>query len=116
MVIANYSGHASDTANDGLTWIRNDGGRRFTPFAQRVANGNYSARVAAGDINGDGFADAVFSNSNGATLTVVYGSRNGLHDVASVPVMQHPHAIAIVGRNLVVANEDEDVLMIVKRQ
>src|ERR1041385_6542094 len=28
IVVANYSGHATDTANDGLTWIRNDGARR----------------------------------------------------------------------------------------
>jgi hypothetical protein len=114
VVIANYSGHASDTANDGLTWIRNDGARRFTPFAQRLARGDYSARIAAGDIDGDGFADAAFTNSNGTTVTIVYGSRNGPRTTASVKVMPHPHAVTIAGRNIIVATEDEDRLMVVR--
>lgn len=113
IVVANYSGHATDTANDGLTWIRNDGARRFTPFPQRVATGDYTARVAAGDINGDGIADAVFSNSNGTTVTVVYGSRAGLRNSTSIPVMQHPHAVAVVGGRIFVASEEEDALVIV---
>ena len=77
VLVANYSGHASATADDGLTWIRNDGGRRFTPFPDRFAKGDYSARLAAGDVNGDGTADVAFSNTNGRTVTVVFGSREG---------------------------------------
>lgn len=114
IVIANYSGHAADTATDGLTWIRNDGGRRFTPFAQRVTNGDYSSRIAAGDIDGDGFADAVFANSNGATVTIVYGSRNGPRETANVTVMPRPHAVTIAGRNIIVATEDEERLLVVR--
>ena len=113
VVIANYSGHATDTSNDGLTWIRNDGGRHFTAITRRVAVGDYSARVAAGDVNGDGFADAVFSNGNGSTVTVVYGSRSGLTRSTSVPVMPHPHAVAVVGGRVVVTSEEEDALVIV---
>ncbi|MEK6373976.1 MAG: VCBS repeat-containing protein [Acidobacteriota bacterium] len=114
IVIANYSGHAADTATDCLTWIRNDGGRRFTPFAQRVTTGDYSSRIAAGDIDGDGFADAVFANSNGATVTIVYGSRSGPRETASVKVMPHPHAVTIAGRSVIVATEDEDRLLVVR--
>jgi hypothetical protein len=114
IVIANYSGHNRDTANDGLTWIRNDGARRFTAFPQRVTNGDYTARIAAGDVNGDGIADAVFSNSNGATVTVVYGSRTGLRNATSIPVMQPPHAVAVLGGKIFVATEDEDALIIVR--
>ena len=113
VVIANYSGHNTDTANDGLTWIRNDGGRRFTAFPQRVANGDYSARVAVGDVNGDGFGDAVFSNANGTTVTVVYGSRAGLRTSASFPAMRHPHAVAVLGGKIFVASEEEDALVVV---
>jgi len=77
-------------------------------------NGDYSARIAAGDINGDGFADAVFANSNGATVTIVYGSRGGPRKTASVPVMPHPHAVTIAGRDIIVATEDEDRLLVVR--
>ena len=73
VVVANYSGHSNDTSNDGLTWIRNDGNRHFTPFPERLAKGDYSARVVAGDVNGDGIADVAFPNSNGSTVTIVYG-------------------------------------------
>jgi hypothetical protein len=114
IVVANYSGHSTDTSNDGLTWIRNDGGRRFTPFPQRVANGDYSARVATGDVNGDGIADAVFSNSNGSTVTVVYGSRGGLRTTASIPVMRHPHNVIVMRGNIMVTSEEEDALVIVR--
>src|SRR5438477_573286 len=72
-----------------------------------------SARVAVGDVNGDGIGDAVFSNGNGSTVTVVYGSPAGLHGTASIPVMRHPHAVAVTAGRVVVASEEEDRLLIV---
>lgn len=118
IVVANYSGHSNMTANDGLTWIRNDGGRRFTPFPERVARGDYSARVAAGDVNGDGFADCAFSNSNGATVTVVYGSSGGPRGSDSVAAMPSPHALALADLNsdgradLIVTSEKSDEILV----
>jgi hypothetical protein len=118
IVVANYSGHANMTANDGLTWIRNDGGRRFTPFPERVARGDYSARVAAGDVNGDGFVDCAFSNTNGATVTVVYGSSSGPRGTDSVATMPSPHALALAdldgdGRaDLIVTSEKSDEILV----
>ena len=64
-------------------------------------------------MNGDGIADVIFTNGNGSTVTVVYGSRAGLRGATSIPVMRHPHAVAVVGGRVVVATEDEDALMIV---
>jgi hypothetical protein len=116
VAIANYSGHSSDTTNDGLTWIRNDGHRRFTPFPQRVVNGNYVGRIVAGDLNGDRFTDIAFSNSNGSTVVVVYGSINGPRRAESVPVMQHPHALAIVDHAIVVASDEGDELLVLRHR
>lgn len=111
VAVANYSGSASQTANDGLTWIRNDGARRFTPMPARVANGRYSARLATGDANKDGFADVAFTNTASNTVTVVQGSRNGPSQATTVTTMNEPHAVAMGDVNgdqradLVVASE-----------
>lgn len=113
IVVANFSGHNTDTANDGMTWIRNDGARRFTPLPRRVATGDYTARIAAGDLDDDGIDDAVFTNANGATATVVYGSRSGPRGTVSIATMPHPHAVAVVGGRVVVATEEEDALLVV---
>ncbi len=118
VAVANYSGHASDTANDGLTWIRNDGDRRFTPIARPVAKGDYSARVATGDVDGDGIADAVFTNANGATVTVVYGARAGLGASASFTVPPHPHNVAVADLDhdghgdILLTTEERDELVV----
>ncbi len=119
VAVASYSGHASDTADDGLTWIRNDGSRHFTPFARPAAKGDYSARVATGDVNGDGITDAAFTNGNVATVTVVYGSRAGLGASASYPVQRHPHNLAVAdldrdGRAeiLVISEEDDEIVIV----
>jgi hypothetical protein len=118
IVVANYSGHSNMTANDGLTWVRNDGGRRFTPFPERDARGDYSARIAGGDVNGDGFIDCAFSNGNGTTVTVVYGSSGGPRGTDSVATMPSPHALALAdldgdGRaDLIVASEKSDEILV----
>jgi hypothetical protein len=122
VVVANYSGHAARTEQDGLTWIRNDGNHRFTPFATRLARGRYTARVVTGDVNGDGFNDPAFSNGNGATVTIVYGSRGGPVTGIDVPTMQSPHALTLADLNgdaradLAVASEDSaEVLLFLSR-
>jgi hypothetical protein len=118
VVVANYSGHARATADDGLTWIRNDGNRRFTPVPDRVARGDYSARLAAGDVDGDGIADVAFSNANGRTVTVVFGSRAGPRGGETVTTMPAPHALALADLNgdgradLVVTSETSDEMIV----
>jgi hypothetical protein len=114
VAIANYSGHASNTTNDGLTWIRNDGHRRFTPMPSRVASGRYSARLATGDINKDGFDDVVFTNTAAGNVTVVYDSASGPRRTATFTTMPAPHSVALGDLNgdgradLVVAADETD--------
>ena len=109
--IANYSGQASQTANDGLTWIRNDGARKFTAMPTRVATGRYSARLAIGDINNDGHGDVAFTNTASNFVTIVQGSRNGPVQPTNVTTMNDPHAVALGDLNgdkradLVIASE-----------
>jgi hypothetical protein len=113
IAVANFSGHNTDTANDGLTWIRSDGARRFTPFPRRIATGNYTSRIAAGDLDGDRIDDVVFTNGNGTTATIVYGSPTGPRRTTSIATMPHPHGVAVVGGRVVVASEEEDALLVV---
>lgn len=94
IAIANYSGHITDTARDGITWIRNGGNGHFTAFPARVMRGEGSARMAAGDFNGDGFADVAISNTATNTVSVAFGSREGLRAGVTLRTMPSPHALA----------------------
>jgi hypothetical protein len=122
VVIANYSGHVTDTLRDGLTWVRNDGGRRFTAFPERVANGRGTWRVATGDIKGDGIADAAFTNGANDNVTIAYGSRAGLRAGTNVTTMPEPHCIALADLNrdrhadlLVITEDRDEVLVLLSR-
>lgn len=118
VVVANYSGHADATADDGLTWIRNDGNRRFTPFPLRLARGDYSSKVATGDVNGDGIADVAFPNTNGTSVTVLFGSPEGPRGAETIATMRAPYAIALADLNrdgradLVVTSETSDEILV----
>jgi len=118
VAVANYSGHPTDTANDGITWIRNDGAGRFTPFPTRVARGEYSARLATGKVNADRYDDIAFSNSNSNLVTIVYGSAAGPRASENVATMKAPHAVALADLNgdgkadLIVTGEETDQMLI----
>jgi hypothetical protein len=118
LVVSNYSGHISDTSRDGITWIRNDGGRRFTGFPERVIQSRGSWMVAAGDVNGDGVADAAAIDAAADTVTLAYGSPSGLRAGPSVTVMPEPHRLALAdldndGRSeMLVTTESRDELVI----
>jgi hypothetical protein len=77
IVVANYSGHMSDTSGDGLTFLLNDGRGRFH-VGPGIPAGHGSSDVAAGDVDGDGFLDAVTVNSGSGDLTVAFGGPEGL--------------------------------------
>ena len=68
-------------------------------------------RVAAGDLNGDGIADAAFVNGADDTVTIAYGSKKGLRPGPMTHVMPHPHNIAIANGRLFVITEERDELV-----
>ncbi len=121
LLVANYSGHITDTARDGLTWVRNDGAGRLTAFPDRSALGHGSWHIASGDLNGDGFADAAFINAADDTVGVAYGSRAGLRYGGTVNVMSSPHRVALADlrgnghADLLVTTEEIDELYVVSR-
>ncbi|HKB79669.1 MAG TPA: VCBS repeat-containing protein [Thermoanaerobaculia bacterium] len=108
ILVANYSGHITDTARDGLTWIRNDGGRHFTAFPERIVAGHGSWHIAAGDVNGDGFDDVAFNNAAEKSVTVVYGSSAGPRPGPTPSVTLQPEDLAIFGRRVIVIGGDRD--------
>jgi len=119
LLVTNYSGHITDTARDGLTWIRNDGAGRFTPFPDRIATGHGTWDVASGDLDGDGFADAAFINAADDTVGLAYGSRTGPSAGGIVKVMAEPHRLALADLRgnrhaaLLVTTERLDELVVV---
>jgi hypothetical protein len=112
IVVANYSGHITDIAGDGLTWLRNDGGRRFTAFPQRVMIGRGAWHIAAGDLDGDGIADTAFINAADHSVSIAYGSRQGPRPGFTVPVGAEPHRVAIAGRELFVITERDELVVV----
>src|SRR5258706_5346273 len=118
IVIANSSGHITDTSRDGLTWIGNDGQRHFTAFPQRIAIGHGCWRIAGGDINGDGVADTAFINAADGTVSIAYGSANGPRPGSTVAAMPEPHNVVMANlhhgkrADLLVITDDHDELLI----
>jgi hypothetical protein len=118
VVVANYAGRANATADDGLTWIRNDGNRRFTPFPMRLVRGDYSSTVATGDVNGDGIADVAFPNTNGTSVSLLFGSPDGPRGAETVATMPAPYAICLADLNgdgradLVVTSQKRDEILV----
>lgn len=118
LVVANYSGHISDPSGDGLTCVIQDGrgGWRLGP---RVPTGRASADVAVGDVDGDGFPDAVTANSGG-DITVALGGKDGLSPsrARTIPAGGRPHRILLAdfdgdGRaDAVTANTDDHSISI----
>jgi hypothetical protein len=119
LLVTNYSGHITDTSKDGLTWIRNDGGGRFTAFPERVAPGHGTWDVASGDLDADSFADAAFINAADDTVGLAFGSRTGPIAGGIVKVMPEPHRVALADLRgnhhdaLLVTTEVLDKLLVV---
>ncbi len=86
ILVGNYSGQLSDPSGDALTFLLGDGRGNFR-LGPRIAAGRAPGNVAAGDVDGDGIADAVTVNAGSRDLTVAFGGPGGLSParVATVP-------------------------------
>ena len=77
LVVANYSGQITDPSGDGLTFLLNDGHGHFR-LGPKIPTGRGSGDVAAGDVDGDGYPDAVTVNAGTNDLTAAFGGPDGL--------------------------------------
>jgi hypothetical protein len=86
IVIANYSGQGTDPSGDGLTFLINEGQGRFR-LGPKITTGRSSGDLAVGDVDGDGYLDAVTVNGGTNDLTVAFGGPDGLSPsrTATVP-------------------------------
>jgi FG-GAP-like repeat len=120
LVVANYSGQLSDSSGDALTFLLGDrrGGFRLGP---RIATGRAPFDVAVGDIDGDGFLDAVTANAGSRDLTTAFGARDGFSPerVMALPLGRKPVRILLADfdadgkSDAVTANEDEGDLCVI---
>ena len=77
LVVANYSGQGTDPSGDGLTFLLNDGNGHFR-LGPKISTGRSSGHVEAGDVDGDGYPDAVVVNGGSDDLTIAFGGPDGL--------------------------------------
>lgn len=121
LVVANFSGHGGDRSRDAVNVLLGDGRGGFRPMkGSPFMTGANPTRVAAGDVNGDGWPDVVTGNMSGGDVTVLLGDGKGsLRLGVSRPAGKEPYGVAVGdvdgdGRaEIFVANHDSgDVTMI----
>jgi hypothetical protein len=97
LVFSNYSGQISDPSRDALTFLLGDGKGGFRP-GPRLPTGHGPVDVSAGDIDGDGAADAATADHGGSDLTVAFGGPGGLSAsrLVRVPLPLAPDRVLLV--------------------
>ena len=85
LLLENYSGQISDPSGDALTFLLGDGRGGFR-LGDRIAAGRAPGNVEAGDVDGDGIADAVMVNAGSGDITVAFGGPGGLAQSRTVNV------------------------------
>jgi hypothetical protein len=100
LVFANYSGQISDPSKDALTFLLRDGAGRFRE-GPRLPTGHGPFHVSAGDVNGDGLADAATADHGSSDLTVAFGGPGGLSAsrMARVTLPVAPDRVLLVDVN-----------------
>ncbi len=123
LVMENYSGQITDPSDDALTFLIGDGKGGFR-LGPRMATGRAPLDVAVGDIDGDGFADAVTADFGGSDLTVAFGGPDGLSPsrAVRVPLGRKPARVLLVDANgdgkadaFTADEEEHDVALLLAR-
>jgi hypothetical protein len=123
LVVHNYSGQITDHRDDALTLLVGDGKGGFRP-GPRLATGPGPLDVAVGDVDGDGYPDAVTADFAGSGLTVSYGGSDGLSPSRTIRVSigRRPGRVLLVdvdgnGRAdaVTASGEDRDVAVLLSK-
>jgi len=123
LAVVNYSGHADQPANDGVTILLGDGHGAFKIMAgSPFPTGHAPIRLAVGDVNGDGIPDVVTVNLASNDITVLLGGKGTFTRAATIPVGDHPYGVAVGDLNgdgkadIVVANgRDNNVSVLLSK-
>jgi hypothetical protein len=114
LVVGNWGGHPEDAASDAVNVLLGDGKGGFSPApGSPLRAGRAPARVAAGDLDGDGIADIAVANYAGDDVTVFYGGNTKLRRGPTLRVGHRPGGIAIGdlngdGKGDIVTADSED--------
>ncbi|HWZ86098.1 MAG TPA: VCBS repeat-containing protein, partial [Thermoanaerobaculia bacterium] len=123
LAFSNYSGQLNDPSDDAITFLLGDGRGGFRP-GPRLPTGGAPFQIAAGDINGDGFADVATADFGGSDLTVAFGGADGLAAARTVrvPLANRPNRVLLVDVNgdgkadaVVVSAEGRDVTILLAK-
>ncbi len=89
---------AANTTDGSVSVLMNkaDGSGTFSPAITLAGVGRLPYGVAAGDLNGDGFADIVVANYGDNALTVLYGPFDQpFQTMQSLPTCTNPYGVVI---------------------
>jgi len=123
LAVVNYSGHADQPANDGVTILLGDGKGGFkimvgSPFP----TGHAPTRLAIGDVNGDGIPDVVTNNLASNDITILLSGKGTFTRAATIVVGGGPYGLALGDLNgdgkadIVVANSrDNNISVLMSR-
>lgn len=96
LVVGNWGGHPEDASFDAVNVLLGDGKGKFSPLpGSPLRAGRGPARVAIGDLNGDGIGDIAVSNYVGDDVTIFFGGRRGLRRGPTLKTGRWPSGVAI---------------------